>query len=56
MPIDEIVGAAAEMVVEAALNVAPEPPKRSRFWRLVYWSVVALLVGFIGFVIYVALS
>ena len=62
MPLDavgdavgEVVGAAFEAVVESFVEV-PEPPKRSRFWRFIYWSVVALIVGFLLVVAYLALS
>jgi len=58
MPIDaagEVVIAALEVVAEAALDI-PEPSKRSRLRRFIYWSVLTLVVGFLLAAIYLALS
>lgn len=46
MPVDElgaVVGASAELVGEAMLG--GEPHKRGRWRRVLYWAIVALLVG-----------
>ena len=47
MPVDElgeVVVAAIEVVGEAVLD-DPGPGRRSRFRRVLYWSLVVLVVG-----------
>ena len=47
MPVDvlgEVVAAAIDVVGEAVLD-APGPGRRSRFRRVLYWSLVVLVVG-----------
>jgi hypothetical protein len=58
MPVEavgEVIGAAVEIVADAVLDV-PEPPKRGRLRRILYWSVIALISGSLLFVIYLALG
>jgi hypothetical protein len=58
MPADalgEVVGAAVELAAEL-VSAPPEPPKRGRLRRLLYWSVVAGLIGLVGWMVYLALS
>jgi len=57
MPIDElageVVGAAVEFMGDVLLDGAP---RRSRFRRLLHWSILALLGGALLVVAYLALS
>jgi len=58
MPIDavgEVVGAAVEIAIEAVVDI-PEPRKRSRVRRILYWSIMALIGGVLLVVVYLALS
>jgi hypothetical protein len=56
MPIDtvgEVVVAAFEAVGDIALT---EPPKRGRWRRFVYWSLLVLFFGLLAFGAYLFLS
>ena len=58
MPVDsigEVIAFAAETAIEAVVDI-PEPARRSRFWRIVYWSVLGLIMAGLGFCLYLALG
>jgi hypothetical protein len=50
-----LVGAAVEIAIEAVVDI-PESRKRSRVRRILYWSILALIGGFLLVVLYLALG